>query len=91
MNDCDECLREGGKAMNVQLSLICKRCDLPTGIHPCYKSKNCKLGYITVSIITVLVYFFIIKSVNDCDECVKKGGKAINISRSRKCKICPPI
>ena len=58
-NDCDQCLRRGGRAINVQLSLICKRCDLPTGKHPCYRSKNCKRGYITVSIIIQYLFTFL--------------------------------
>ena len=91
MSSCDECLKKGGKAIIFSLSLICQPCDVPTGIHPCFRSKNCKRGYITVSIIIKYLFtFFIIKSVKNCSECVKKGGKAINISRSLKCKICPP-
>ena len=59
VNDCDQCLRKGGKAIFVQLSTICRRCDLPTGVNPCYRSKKCKYGYITVSIITQFLFTFL--------------------------------
>ena len=59
------------------------------GFNACYKDTECSGDLLTVSLYNYLIiYFIIIKPVNDCDECVNAGGRSMHISLSLICKRC---